>query len=61
MGQKVNTNVNDREPNFYSNGKLYLVRCYACEPEHGRENYTPSVSSGTCAWCGWRADEAEGA
>lgn len=36
------------------NGNLYLVRCYACEPERGRENYAMSVASGQCAWCGWK-------
>lgn len=35
-------------------GKLFLVRCYACEPERGRENYAPIVATGYCAWCGWK-------
>ena len=29
--------------------RLFLVRC----PECHAENYTPAVSSGICAWCGW--------
>ena len=44
----------DRRPNFRDEeGNLYLVRCYHCSPEHGRENYAPAVATGTCAWCGW--------
>lgn len=34
-----------------AHGRPYLVRCPAC----GRENYTPAVADGVCAWCGWRA------
>ena len=33
---------------FVEDGKVYLVRCYAC----GRENYAPAVASGCCAFCG---------
>lgn len=36
--------------NFESNGKLYLVNCYAC----GSENCAVMVASGQCAWCGWK-------
>jgi hypothetical protein len=44
----------DRPPNFRSKeGKLYLVRCFACEAEYGRENWAMAVADGTCAWCGW--------
>ena len=44
----------DRRPNFRDEaGNLFLVRCYHCSPEHGRENYAPVVATGTCAWCGW--------
>jgi len=41
------------------NGKLYLVRCYACGDKdgRGRENWAPAVASGTCAWCGWSGEE----
>lgn len=42
-----------KAPNFVSNGKLYLVRCYKCDPEFGVENYALAVSSGQCSWCGW--------
>lgn len=49
---------NYREPNFVGdNGRLYLVRCYACQPKMGRENWAPAVASGQCAWCGWEYDE----
>lgn len=53
--------IQDRPPNFRSDeGHLYLVRCYACDPEYGRENYVLMVSSGQCAWCGWKEEkEAE--
>jgi hypothetical protein len=44
----------DRDPNFRGQrGKLYLVRCFACEPKRGRENYGPSVALGVCVFCGW--------
>jgi len=43
----------DRPPNFRKEGKLYLVRCFKCEPEHGKENYMIAAATGTCAWCGW--------
>jgi len=46
--------INDRKPNFRDeDGSLFLVRCYACNPEHGRENYVCAVAHGQCAWCGW--------
>jgi len=41
--------------NFESNGKLYLVNCYAC----GSENYALMVASGQCAWCGWKEDSPD--
>ncbi len=56
MKSKINQ---DRPPNFRSaDGRLYLVRCFACEPTHGKENYLPAVASGLCAWCG-SSDEVE--
>ena len=46
---------NYQEPNFFDeNGKFYLVRCYECEPDEGRENYLIAVASGQCAWCAWK-------
>lgn len=45
----------DRRPNFRDgSGKLFLVRCYACESNFGRENWSPAVATGRCAWCGWQ-------
>jgi hypothetical protein len=44
----------DQGQNFRDKGKLYLVRCYCCGGETGRENWAPYVASGVCAWCGWR-------
>ena len=53
--EKVNQ---DRGANFRGeDGKLYLVRCYACGGEHGTENYAPAVATGQCAFCGWKEDE----
>lgn len=46
---------NWQEPNFMADGKLYLVRCYVCDPERGKENYALAVAAGVCAWCGWTA------
>jgi len=47
--------VNDRHPNFRGErGELYLVRCFACVPEIGRENYAFAVAGGVCVWCGWQ-------
>jgi len=45
------------KPNWISKGTLYLVRCYECDPEYGRENYAPAVATGQCAWCGWELKE----
>lgn len=47
-------NMQDKLPNFKYKGKLFLVRCFNCEPQNGRENYLPAVASGQCAWCGWK-------
>jgi hypothetical protein len=49
----------DRPPNWRTGGLLFLVRCFACDPEKGRENYALCVSGGICAWCGWR-DKKDG-
>lgn len=44
----------DRPPNFRGDdGSLYLVRCFACSPEHGRENWAINVAGGVCTGCGW--------
>lgn len=52
--------IQDQKANFRDKeGKLFLVRCYACESRIGRENYAPAVASGTCAWCGWSEDKVE--
>jgi len=32
-------------------GKVYLQRCPKC----GLENWAMSVTSGVCAWCGYKA------
>lgn len=52
--------VNDRPPNFRAeDGRLFLMRCFACEPERGMENWAPSVATGTCAFCGWHEEPSE--
>jgi len=52
--QKINKTIQDKKPNFRDkSGKLFLVRCFACEPERGRENWPPAVATGSCTWCGW--------
>jgi hypothetical protein len=44
----------DRPPNFRNDsGRLFLVRCFVCEPSVGRENWAPAVASGCCAFCNW--------
>jgi len=46
--------IQDKSPNFRNaEGKLFLVRCFICDPKRGRENWAPAVASGICAWCGW--------
>jgi hypothetical protein len=44
----------DRPPNFRDNGKLFLIRCFVCGDEYGRENHAMYVARGECAWCGWK-------
>ena len=47
------TGVNERKPNFRDGeDRFYLVRCFVCDPDHGRENYAPMVALGECAFCG---------
>jgi hypothetical protein len=45
--------VNDREPNFHAGGTFFLVRCFSCGGERGKENWAPAVAGGRCTWCGW--------
>lgn len=52
--------IQDKHPNFRKDGKLYLVKCYKCDPKYGRENYAPAVASGQCAWCGWKDKKSKG-
>jgi ribosomal protein S27E len=49
--------VNDKYPNFWSDGQFFLVRCFECNKEYGTENYAPAVASGECAWCGWKMEQ----
>ena len=50
--------IQEKRPNFRnSEGKLYLVRCFICDPNCGVENYMPAVATGQCAWCGWKETE----
>lgn len=43
----------DREPNFRIDGKLFLCRCFACDPRYGTENHVAFVAEGKCWQCGW--------
>jgi hypothetical protein len=47
------SSVQDRYPNYREDGRLFLLRCFVCGGTYGRENWSPAVSSGECAWCGW--------
>lgn len=50
----MNPPVQERPPNFRGpDGVLCIVRCFACEPERGRENWALAVAAGYCCWCGW--------
>lgn len=49
--QKINQ---DRKPNFRDDGRLYLVRCFICDPKYGLENYAFVVATGQCYKCGWK-------
>ncbi len=52
--------IQDRKPNFRGKlGNLFLVRCFACDPERGLENYAMMVSSGVCHACGWHEKKNE--
>jgi len=48
-----------QEPNFTSNKKFFMVRCFKCDPEHGRENHAAAVASGECIWCGDKVEVLE--
>ena len=51
----------NKRPNFRDEGgKLFLVRCFECGGERGRENWAMAVASGQCAWCGWKEVEDNG-
>lgn len=46
--------IQDRHPNFRdADGDLYLIRCFRCDPEYGKENYAANAPLGICTWCGW--------
>lgn len=52
--------IQDRPPNFRDeSGHLFLVRCFNCESERGRENYALAVAVGVCPECGWRDKGSE--
>lgn len=53
----MNKTIQDRSPNFRDeSNKLFLVRCFRCDPERGLENWAPIVALGQCAFCGWKSD-----
>lgn len=50
----------NKPPNFIGkNGDFFLVRCFNCGGDYGRENYLPAVASGECEWCNWSKEKAE--
>ena len=54
--KQISKEIQFQKPNFVENGELYLMRCYKCDPENGRENWAPYVATGQCAWCGWKEE-----
>lgn len=40
--------------NWEEDGQLYLVRCMNCGNSKGTENWALAVSTGHCAFCGWK-------
>lgn len=48
-----------RKPNFVSDKKFFMVRCFKCDPISGKENYAGAVASGQCAWCGAKVEILE--
>lgn len=36
------------------NGEIWMVRCFEC----GRENYTPRIASGYCAFCNYTPNKS---
>jgi len=47
--------INDRKPNYRNqDGKLYLVRCFACGGDDGTENYVAAIAASVCSFCGWK-------
>lgn len=46
----------DGSPIGWVGKKHALVGVQVC-PECGRENYSRSVLSGKCSWCGWAVDK----
>jgi len=49
-GKNYAKTIQDRDPNFRDkNGQLYLVRCFNCDSDRGRENYVMNISAGVCA------------
>ena len=61
MCEVIMKTIQDRPPNFRNaEGQLFLVRCFNCDKQHGRENRLASVAGGCCAWCGWAEMEDRG-
>lgn len=58
MVELIKKSIQDRPPNFRGlNEELFLVRCFVCEPNQGRENYMSMVASGQCTFCGWKENK----
>ena len=53
LSKEKDSNPQMRGENFRGDdGRVFMVRCYKCDGERGRENYAMAVASGICAWCG---------
>jgi len=47
--------IQDRQPNFRIEGRLFLVHCFNCgHPEVGRANDPFFVAFGKCKYCSWQ-------
>jgi hypothetical protein len=52
---KYKHKINHRKPNYYSDGKYYLIQCWNCN--NNVQNKNPE--SGVCEHCNWSFHYAE--
>ena len=46
---RYTTDINHMKPNYYRDGKFYLIQCWNCND--WKQNKEPE--SGVCQTCGW--------